>query len=133
MIACQLLFSKSTFLYISPIFPFSLNMLFSIYAFLYKCLLPYLLHIHNSAAPRLCIFAYTILSSDVRHYYTIPRAMLNYLKVPVVLCKRLVKVCYKLPLYKIKRLVKACYKFYPIYRFLKFFCESFSRFSLVPC
>ena len=40
MIACQLLFSKSTFLYISPLFPFSLNMLFSIYAFLYKCLLP---------------------------------------------------------------------------------------------
>ena len=32
--------------------------------------LVYLLHIHNSAAPRLCIlFAYTILSSDVRHYY----------------------------------------------------------------
>jgi hypothetical protein len=32
--------------------------------------LVYLLHIHNSAAPRLCIFPYTILSSDVRHYYT---------------------------------------------------------------
>ena len=32
--------------------------------------LAYLLHIHNSAAPRLCICAYTILSSDVRHYYT---------------------------------------------------------------
>ena len=29
--------------------------------------LVYLLHIHNSAAPRLCIFAYTVLSSDVRH------------------------------------------------------------------
>ena len=34
--------------------------------------LVYLLHIHNSAAPRLCIFPYTILSSDVRHYYTTP-------------------------------------------------------------
>ena len=34
--------------------------------------LVYLLHIHNSAAPQLCIFAYTILSSDVRHYYTTP-------------------------------------------------------------
>ena len=33
--------------------------------------LAYLLHIHNSAAPRLCIFAYTILSSDVKHYYII--------------------------------------------------------------
>ena len=33
--------------------------------------LVYLLHIHNSAAPRLCICAYTILSSDVRHYYII--------------------------------------------------------------
>ena len=32
--------------------------------------LVYLLHIHNSAAPLLCIFPYTILSSDVRHYYT---------------------------------------------------------------
>ena len=32
-------------------------------------------------------------------YYTILRVMLNYLKVTVVLCKRLVKVCYKLPLY----------------------------------
>ena len=30
-------------------------------------------------------------------YYTIPRVMLNYLKVTVVLCKRIVKVCYKLP------------------------------------
>ena len=56
--------------------------------------------------------------------------MLNYLKVLVLLCKRLVKVCYKLPLYK--RLVKVCYKFDPIYRFLHFFCESFSRFKLVP-
>ena len=35
--------------------------------------LVYLLHIHNSAAPRLCIFPYTILSSDVRHYYLIRR------------------------------------------------------------
>ena len=35
--------------------------------------LVYLLHIHNSAAPRLCIFPYTILSSDVRHYYTPPK------------------------------------------------------------
>ena len=35
---------------------------------------------------------------------------------------------YKLPLY-LKRLVKVCYKFDPIYRFLNFFCESFSRFS----
>ena len=35
--------------------------------------------------------------------------MLNYLKVTVVLCKRLLKVCYKLPLYK--RLARVCYKF----------------------
>ena len=41
--------------------------------------------------------------------YTISRVMLIYLKATVVLCKRLVKVCYKLPLYK--RLVKVCYKF----------------------
>ena len=75
--------------------------------------LVYLLHIHNSAAPRLCIFPYTINSSDVRHYYTIPRVMLNYLKATAVLCKRLAKMCYK---------------FDPIYRFLQFFCESFSRF-----
>ena len=33
--------------------------------------LVYLLHIHNSAAPLLCIFPYTILSSDVRHYYQV--------------------------------------------------------------
>ena len=30
-------------------------------------LLAYLFHIHNSATPRLCIFASTTLSSDVRH------------------------------------------------------------------
>ena len=34
--------------------------------------------------------------------------MINYLKATAVLCKRLVKVCYKLPLYK--RLAKVCYK-----------------------
>ena len=28
------------------------------------------LHIHNSAAPLLCIFPYTILSSDVSHYHS---------------------------------------------------------------
>ena len=39
--------------------------------------LAYLLHIHNSAAPRLCIFAYTILSSDVRHYYKIAKVVMN--------------------------------------------------------
>ena len=48
----------------------------------------------------------------LRWYYTIPRVMLIYLEVTVVLCKRLVKVCYKLPLYK--RLAKVCYKFDPI-------------------
>ena len=32
--------------------------------------LAYLLHIYNSATPRLCIFDYTTIGSDVRHYYT---------------------------------------------------------------
>ena len=40
--------------------------------------LVYLLHIHNSAAPRLCIFPYTILSSDVRHYYISPRKTIRF-------------------------------------------------------
>ena len=34
-----------------------------------------------------------------RSNYTIPR-VLNYVKVTVVLCKRLVKLCYEMPLYK---------------------------------
>ena len=43
--------------------------------------LVYLLHIHNSAAPRLCIFPYTILSSDVRHYYYILLHIITYYNI----------------------------------------------------
>ena len=43
--------------------------------------LAYLLHIHNSAAPRLCIFAYTFLSSDVRHYYVIGTVTISIISV----------------------------------------------------
>ena len=48
-----------------------------------------------------------------RSNYTIPR-VLNYVKVTVVLCKRLVKLCYKMPLYK--RLAKHFFNF--------FFCKK---------
>ena len=64
MIACQLLFSKSTFLYISPLFPFSLNMLFSIYAFLYKCLLP-----AYTVDGYILFYPQTVAENDTMRYY----------------------------------------------------------------
>ena len=79
MIACQLLFSKSTFLYISPIFPFSLNMLFSIYAFLYECLLP-IVHLNGTICN---------ISSDVARILSQSRQMTEF----TCFCPKIFNIC----------------------------------------